>query len=50
MKSVNLWAMSKVETIEEFYKRKFDWMPDNLLKEIGQFNVVNLEPFVGDKA
>lgn len=26
--------MSKVETIEEFYKKKFDWMPDNLLMEI----------------
>jgi AraC family transcriptional regulator, transcriptional activator of pobA len=42
--------MNKVETIEDFYKRKFDWMPDNLLKEIGHFNVFNLEPFVGDKA
>lgn len=42
--------MNKVETIEDFYKRKFDWMPDSLLKEIGHFNVFNLEPFVGDKA
>lgn len=50
MKSVNLWEMSKAETIEEFYKRKFDWMPDNLKKEIGHFNIFSLEPFVGDKA
>lgn len=50
MKSVNLWEMSKVETIEEFYQRKFDWMPDNIKNEIGHFNVFRLEPFVGDKA
>jgi AraC family transcriptional regulator, transcriptional activator of pobA len=30
--------MDKIETIEEFYKRKFDWMPDNLKNEIGHFN------------
>ncbi|MCX6255065.1 MAG: helix-turn-helix transcriptional regulator [Bacteroidia bacterium] len=42
--------MDKIETIEEFYKRKFDWMPENLKNEIGHFNVFNLEPFVGDKA
>jgi AraC-like DNA-binding protein len=42
--------MDKIETIEEFYKRKFDWIPDNLKNEIGHFNVFSLEPFVGDKA
>ena len=42
--------MNKVETIEDFYKRKFDWMPKNLKNEIGHFNVFRLEPFVGDKA
>ncbi|MEI8075331.1 MAG: helix-turn-helix transcriptional regulator [Bacteroidota bacterium] len=42
--------MNKVETIEDFYKRKFDWMPENLKNEIGHFNVFSLEPFVGDKA
>ncbi|MGD0581682.1 MAG: helix-turn-helix transcriptional regulator [Bacteroidales bacterium] len=42
--------MDKIETIEEFYKRKFDWMPDNIRNEIGHFNVFRLEPFVGDKA
>lgn len=42
--------MNKVETIEDFYKRKFDWMPENLKNEIGHFNVFRLEPFVGDKA
>jgi len=43
MKSVNLWEMGKVESIEEFYKRKFDWMPDNIRNEIGHFNVFNEE-------
>jgi AraC family transcriptional activator of pobA len=42
--------MEKIETIEEFYKKKFDWIPENLKNEIGHFNVFDLEPFVGDKA
>jgi AraC family transcriptional regulator, transcriptional activator of pobA len=42
--------MEKIETIEEFYKRKFDWMPDTIRNEIGHFNIFKLEPFVGDKA
>lgn len=41
--------MDKVETIEEFYKKKFDWMPENFKNEIGHFNVFNLEPFIGEK-
>ena len=50
LKSVSLWEMSKVETIEEFYKRKFDWMPDNIRNDIGHFNVFKLDPFVGRNA
>ena len=42
--------MTKVETIKDFYKRKFDWMPENLKNEIGHFNVFRLEPFLGNKA
>ena len=42
--------MGKSESLEEFYKRKFDWMPENLRKEIGHFNVFRLDPFVGEKA
>jgi hypothetical protein len=41
--------MNKVETIEEFYKRKFDWLPDNIRNEIGHFNIFNLEPYTGAK-
>ncbi len=44
--SVSLWEMGKVETIEEFYKRKFDWIPDNLRNEIGHFNIFKLPPYL----
>jgi AraC family transcriptional regulator, transcriptional activator of pobA len=36
--------MEKIESLEDFYKRKFDWMPDNIRNEIGHFNVFNHEP------
>lgn len=49
IKLVSLWEMSKVETIEEFYQRKFNWIPDNIRNEIGHFNVFRLEPFVEGK-
>lgn len=42
--------MTKVETLEGFYKRKFDWMPDNIRNDIGHFNVFRLDPFVGSNA
>jgi AraC family transcriptional activator of pobA len=42
--------MDKIESLEEFYKRKFNWMPDNISNEIGHFNVFRLEPFVGERA
>jgi AraC-like DNA-binding protein len=42
--------MTRVETIEDFYKKKFDWMPENLRSEIGHFNVFRLDPFVGENA
>ncbi len=48
--SVSLWEMTKVETIEQFYKRKFDWVPQNLRNEIGHFNVFRLDPYVGKNA
>ena len=50
MKSVSLWEMRKVETIEEFYKRKFEGVPENIRSEIGRFNVFKLDPFVGNNA
>lgn len=42
--------MEKIESLEEFYKRKFDWMPDNIKNEIGHFNVFPHEPVEPDKA
>lgn len=35
--------MEKVESLEEFYKRKFDWMPESIRNEIGHFNVFSHE-------
>jgi AraC family transcriptional regulator, transcriptional activator of pobA len=42
--------MEKTDTIEDFYKSKFNWMPENIRNEIGHFNVFKLDPFVGDNA
>jgi AraC family transcriptional regulator, transcriptional activator of pobA len=41
--------MEKIESLEEFYKRKFDWMPENIKNEIGHFNVFPHEPVEPDK-
>ena len=35
--------MATTETLEDFYKQKFNWLPDNLSKDIGHFNVFRLE-------
>lgn len=35
--------MSKIETIEDFYNHKFNYLPDNLKNDIGHFNVFKLE-------
>jgi AraC family transcriptional activator of pobA len=42
--------MNKIETIEEFYKRKFNWIPENIKNEIGHFNVFKHEPSEPGKA
>jgi AraC-like DNA-binding protein len=38
------------ETLEEFYKNKFDWLPDNLQQNIGHFNVFRIEDCIGPNA
>lgn len=48
--SVSLWEMRKLETIEEFYKRKSIELPGNLHNGIGHFNVFKLDPYVGVNA
>lgn len=35
--------MATTETLEDFYKQKFNWLPENLGQEIGHFNVFRLE-------
>lgn len=39
--------MPKTETLEDFYRTKFNWMPENLKNEIGHFNVFRMEDCVG---
>lgn len=39
--------MESTLTIEDFYQHKLNWMPDNLKKEIGHFNVFRLDDFTG---
>ena len=35
--------MADIETLEEFYRYKFNWLPDDLKRDIGHFNVFNME-------
>ena len=39
-------AMNKTETLEESYKKKFDWMPENIKNEIVYFNLFRLGPSI----
>lgn len=39
--------MDKPESIGDFYKRKYDFIPDNLRNEIGHFNIFKLENLIG---
>jgi AraC family transcriptional regulator, transcriptional activator of pobA len=39
--------MEKTHTIEDFYQHKLNWMPDNIQKEMGHFNVFRLGDFLG---
>lgn len=42
--------MNKVETIADFYTRKYNHIPENYNNEIGHFNVFRLEPYIGENA
>jgi AraC-like DNA-binding protein len=35
------------QSLDDFYKAKFNWVPDNLKKEIGHLNVFRIEDFLG---
>lgn len=41
--------MKESESLEEFYRLKFDMIPENFRKEIGHFNIFRLEPYVEGK-
>ncbi len=41
--------MYRVEDIADFYKKKSGWLPDDLNKSIGHFNVFLLDPYVFDE-
>jgi AraC family transcriptional activator of pobA len=41
--------MTNIESLEDFYKRKFTWMPDNVKNGMGHFNIFKLEPYVEGK-
>lgn len=37
--------MKGVESLEEFYQRKFEWLPEDLDKDLGHFNLFRLPPY-----
>lgn len=42
--------MAAIETLEDFYKKKLNWLPDNLKQDIGHFNVFRMEDCIGPHA
>lgn len=42
--------MDKTDSLTDFYQQKWGWLPDNLQKELGHFNVFTLEPYIGEQA
>ena len=39
--------MGKTETLEDFYRQKMNWLPENLKQDIGHFNVFRVEDCIG---
>ena len=42
--------MPTLTTLEDFYLHKIDYLPEDLRQDIGHFNVLQLDDFVGPKA
>ena len=42
-------AVEKIETLEEFYQRKFNWIPESLKNDLGHFNLFSLKPYLEGK-
>lgn len=38
--------MENIYSLEEFYKNKLDYVPDNVRRDIGHFNIFNIKDFV----
>jgi AraC family transcriptional regulator, transcriptional activator of pobA len=38
--------MNNTESLEDFYNKKFNWMPDSIRNDIGHFNIFPLDPYV----
>jgi AraC-like DNA-binding protein len=38
---------TRIDGIEDFYQRRFNWMPEDLKKEIGHFNAFRIKDFLG---
>lgn len=41
--------MSKPYSIEDFYQDKFNWIPENLKRGLGHFNVIKLDHLITEK-
>jgi AraC-like DNA-binding protein len=41
--------MEKSESLEDFYKRKFNWLPEDFKRDFGHFNMFRLEPYYDGK-
>ena len=50
MKLNNIKSMYETEQLEEFYKKKMGWTPDNFNQQVGHFNVFRLDPYVTEIA
>jgi AraC family transcriptional activator of pobA len=42
--------MANIESLEEFYQHKFNWLPENVQQDIGHFNVFRLDEHSGASA
>lgn len=42
--------MDNLFTVEDFYRSKLNWMPENLKNELGHFNVFRLSDFINHNA
>ena len=42
--------MPLTQTLEDFYRAKMQWMPENLQQDLGHFNVFRSDKFLGPHA